>query len=640
MPPCLLAVFFFSADISGTFGQTVYPVLEGADCRSCHNSDGVASATRLQFPEHGASPGVVESFGKGLGRLGPLLLSKPTNRVPHAGGERIKPNSAEANTLKAWVDRLATLAPAEIAQAQKEFAEGGAPARARPALRRLTHTQYNNTVRDLLKDPSAPANQFPPEDFVNGFKNQYESQSVSPLLMESYSAAAERLARSAFRNGDSRGLIGCRPSADCRSRFVASFGLKAFRRPLTPQEHTRYGALFASQSDFLSGTRLTVEAMLQSPHFLFRLEESPNPKWKAYATASRLAYALWDTMPGDALLAAAGRGDLDTVAGVEKTVRVLLSDAKARQALDEFVSQWLRFDRILTAAKDRRKFPAFTRETAFAMTGEARQFAADLVWNNRNFMELFTSEHGYLNGDLAGVYGLPAPAVEFERVAFPADSGRAGILGQALFLAMTAKPDDTSPTARGLFVREQFLCQHVADPPPGVSTNLPPLNEAKPQTNRDRLAMHTTNAGCAGCHNLVDPIGFGFEKFDAIGARRDKATLEFVVEGEKNRDEKRTTVSLPLDTRGWVAGIKSSEFSSPKELGSLLARTPVCQECIVKQYFRWITGSMETQADRALIREVTEDFRRSDFRFQEMIVSLMIRRERTGLGGTDVAHHH
>ena len=207
--------------------------------------------------------------------------------------------------------------------------------------------------------------------------------------------------------------------------------------------------------------------MLQSPNFLFRLDETSDPKWKPYATASRLSYALWDTMPDAELFAAAARGELDTPQGVEKAARRMLDHPRAREALDEFVSQWLRFDRILTASKDRRTFPQFTRETAVAMTEEARRFVGDLVWNDRNFMELFTADYGFVNADLAAIYGVPAPAKEFDRVAFPAGSERAGLLGQALFLALTAKPDDTSPTARGLFVREQFLCQHVPEPPPG-----------------------------------------------------------------------------------------------------------------------------------------------------------------------------
>src|SRR5258708_5862683 len=177
--------------------------------------------------------------------------------------------------------------------------------------------------------------------------------------------------------------------------------------------------------------------------------------------------------------------------------------------------------------RERRAYPQFTPETALAMTQEARRFVADLVWNGVNFTELFTAGYGYPNADLARIYGVRAPAVEFDKVPFPQASQRAGLLGRALFLTLTAKPDETSPTARGLFVREQFLCQHVADPPPGVNTNLPPLNEAQPMTNRERMAMHATNKACAGCHNLVDPIGNGFEKFDAIGQRRDKLKLTF-----------------------------------------------------------------------------------------------------------------
>jgi hypothetical protein len=256
------------------------------------------------------------------------------------------------------------------------------------------------------------------------------------------------------------------------------------------------------------------------------------------------------------------------------------------------------------------------------------------VWNSRNFMELFSAPYAYPNGDLARIYGVEPPANDFERVTLPANSGRAGVLGQAMFLTLTTKPDETSPTARGLFVREQFLCQHVADPPPGVNTNLPPVSEAKPMTNRDRLKVHTENKSCAGCHSLIDPIGFGFEKFDAIGQHRDKLKLTFGQQfGEgKNASRKVSTVEVDLDTSGNVAGIPNSAFSTPAELGAVLAASPQCQECVVKQYFRYVSGRTETPADRPLIRSVLDDFRRSGFRFQEMIISMM-------RGGEDVARH-
>jgi hypothetical protein len=633
------------------FSRSLYPILQNAGCSACHNPDGVASATRLRFPPPTASADRIEAFGKHLVILvdrdhpeDSLLLKKPTKRVAHGGGERIKPGTVEEAALKDWIRTLLALPDDQLALALKyrdDEPEAGEQQRT-VVLRRLTHSQYNNTVRDLLGDQTAPANQFPPEDFVNGFKDQYDAQNLSPLLEEAYSAAAEKLARNVFHGGGTHGLISCRPSAECRDQFISAFGLRAFRRPLDAGEQKRYAKLFEREADFLKGAQLVIEAMLQSPNFLFRLDEASNPKWKPYATASRLSYALWDSMPDTDLMDAAARGALATPSGVEKMARRMLQDPRAHQALDEFVSQWLRFDRILTSSRDRRRYPQFSRETAVAMTEEARQFIADLVWNDRNFMDAFTANYGFVNADLAGIYGVPAPAKEFERVVFPPEAERAGLLGQALFLALSAKPDDTSLTGRGLFVREQFLCQHVPPPPAGVNTNLAPSTEARPQTNRERMSEHVSNASCATCHNLIDPIGFGFEKFDAVGARREKYKLLFRsgYHGDGKRQPPKS-VELPMDTNGWVAGIPDSHFSSPRELGPMLAQAPQCQECMVKQYFRSIAGRMETPADYPAIRRVLDDFRNSQFRFKEAIISLVRNREFPGEEVTvHVARNH
>jgi hypothetical protein len=634
----------------GPFGAGLYQVMEKAACRSCHNPDGVASPTRLHFPEPDAAPEKIESFGKSLvilvDRAQPdksLLLNKPTNRIPHAGGERIKRGSDDETILKAWVQRLTRLSGVELEQAlkyrQQEASGGGQPV-ARTGLRRLTHSEYNHTVRDLLGDQTSPANQFPPEDFVNGFRNQAQAQNLSPLLIEAYSAAAERLARDAFRGGDTRGLIPCKPSADCASRFVREFGLKTFRRPLEASEQKRYEALLKSEKNFVNGAQLVVEAMLQSSNFLFRLDETPDSKWTPYVTASRLSYAIWDTMPDAALFAAAARGDLSTPGGVEKMARRMLDHPHAREALNEFVSQWLRFDRVLTANRDKRKYAQFTHEIAVAMTEEARAFVGDLVWNDGNFMDLFRANYGYPDAGLAAIYGVPAPPQEFERVMFPASSERAGLLGQGLFLTITGKPDDSSPTARGLFVREQFLCQHVPDPPAGVNTNLPPITEAKPQTNRDRMSEHVTNPSCATCHKLIDPIGFGLEKFDGIGARRDKFHLQFQTGRHGEEGSRRAagkTIDLDIDAKGYVAGLPDSQFSSPSQLGALLAQSEQCQECLVKEYFRYTAGRMETAADRPLIRQLLDAFRASQFRFKELIVSTVRLREISNSRGSNYA---
>jgi hypothetical protein len=199
------------------------------------------------------------------------------------------------------------------------------------------------------------------------------------------------------------------------------------------------------------------------------------------------------------------------------------------------------------------------------------------------------------------------------------------LLGQGLFLTLTSKLEDTAPTSRGLFVREQFLCQHVPPPPPGVDTNLPVLDQARPLTNRERLAVHTTDKTCAGCHHLIDPIGFGLEKFDAIGMYREKQKLLFYPDyhSDGGKKAKPKEVLLDMDTSGQVAGLADPQFNSPRQLGELLARTPQCQECIVKQVFRYMTGRQDTRADVPVIRRALEDFRNSGFHYRELVVSLV-----------------
>ena len=606
------------------FAERLYPALQKANCRGCHTEDGVASATRLHFPASDASPADIEAFGRSLQPLvdprnpeASLLVAKPTQRVKHTGGKLFGTGSPEEAALIEWAKFLATASPVSEAPA------GRTPRPAATAMRRLTHSQYNRTVRDLLGDQTNPAASFPPEDFVNGFKNQADAQSIPALLAEAYGAAAEKLARAAFRGGDPNGLIPCKTrDARCRVEFVRQFGLKAFRRPLSAKEVERYAGLHASRKDFLDGCRLTVEAMLQSPNFLYRVERGAT-ETRGYESASRLSYFLWDSMPDAALISAAAAGELGTREGIEKQARRLLADRKAREATDEFVSQWLRFDRLRNTVKDRRLFPLFSPEVALAMTEESRRMVADLVWNDRNFTTLFTAGYGFLNSDLAKLYGFPAPAGEFEKVSFPADSDRAGLTGHGAFLALTSKPEDTSPTSRGLFVREQFLCQHVPDPPPGTNATLPPVSESKPMTNRDRMEVHRANGSCASCHQLIDPIGFGLEKFDAVGQRREKLTLKFFP-GRKEKERKPVTVELALDTAGSISGIPDSEFKSPKELGRVLAASPQCQECVVKQVFRYGYGRLETPADRAAIHAAFEKFRDSGFKFRELLAALAV----------------
>ena len=619
----------------GFFATRVYPVLEEARCRICHTTAGVASGTHIHFPEKDASQKQIELFGLSLSavvnRTDPessLLLMKPTNRVKHTGGLRIQPGTEQEKVLTQWIQYLATTPETSLAGERRRLSDG--PSMQGHMVRRLTHSQYDNTVRDLLGDYSRPASHFPPEDYVDGFKNQLRYQSLPPLLVDAYSTSAEKLALNAFRAGDVNGLIPCKPSGAndtaCRDQFVRRFGLRAFRRPLQDDEFKRYTAAFSVQAKssgkFLEGARMIVEAMLQSPDFLFHLEGGPGGRFADYDIASRLSYLLWDTMPDNALLDSAAKGDLRTAAGREAAARRLLADTRARGALDEFFQEWLRFDRVLNASKEQRRFPEFSLEMAQNMVEETRLLLDHLVWDDRNFMELFTADYAFVSADLASLYKLPTPPGQFELMRFPPDSPRAGLLGEASFLAANAGPTETSPTQRGIFIREQLLCQQVPPPPPNVDTNLPEATADKPLTRRQRMMDHEVNPLCSSCHRLMDPIGFGLESFDALGRYRTHETI--LIEGASGKRGSEKKINLDLDTRGDVAGIPNSEFSDARQLGKILSQSKVCQECMVRQVFRYAYGRMENSGDENTIHQLDAEFQNSGFHFKQLLTGLVM----------------
>jgi cytochrome c553 len=620
------------------FAERVYPALHAAQCQRCHSDNGVASETRLEFPELDAGRDEIKLFGLSLSELidrrqpqQSLLLRKPTKRMKHTGGQRLKPGSVEEAALVDWINYLAGLSDAQLRDARERIAGSRARGLEALAVRRLTHSQYNNTVRDLLGDQVQPASSFPKEDFVSGFKNQLEAQGISPLQAEAYGKAAERLARAAFRGGDQHGLIPGRPEsptdARCAQEFVRQFGLKAFRRPLTGSEVGRYAALCLDEarraSDFLAGATMVVEAMLQSPSFLFRVERGAQSPDVHCELASRLSYFLWDTMPSAELLRAAADGQLAAPEQVESWARRMLDDPRARTAMDEFLAQWMRFDRVLEATRDRRRFREYSAEVAAAMVEETRRLFDHLVWKDENFLEFFTAGYTFVNADLARLYGLPAPSEDFGRVEYPKDSGRSGVLGHGSFLVLTSKPVETSPTARGLFVRNRFLAQEIPPPPAGVNTVLPELTVDRPMTNRERLAVHLNSESCAGCHRLIDPIGLGFEQYNAIGAFQKKMVLQFGGgRGDESRGRRSVSKELDIDSSGYIQGMENSEFSTPRELGRLLAASPACQKAIVKQLFRYAFGRQETVNDQPIIDTLMVKFRDSGFRFRELIVAL------------------
>jgi hypothetical protein len=262
------------------------------------------------------------------------------------------------------------------------------------------------------------------------------------------------------------------------------------------------------------------------------------------------------------------------------------------------------------------------------MAEETRTLLHHLVWNDLNFMEALTADYGFLTSELASLYGLPVPEGQFELVKFPEGARRAGLLGQGTFLASTAGPTDTSPTARGIFVRERLLCQHVPPPPPGVITTLPdPIAEQPPKGRRQLMNEHVVNPTCASCHRLMDPIGFGFEHFDAIGRWRDKEMIQMprpaaaVAVGAARGAP--PPVPVDINSQGEIAGLPGSTFTDAKQLGAILASSPVCQKCIVRQMFRYAYGRLETSADEKTIDDLFAQFKGSGFRFKSLMIALV-----------------
>src|SRR5262245_53164534 len=255
-------------------------------------------------------------------------------------------------------------------------------------LRRLSHFEYNNTVRDLLGDTTRPADAFPPEDTMLGFKDIADAQTVGELLAEYYMNAAEAVAHRAV--ADLPGLLGCAPSASCVDGFVRAFGRRAYRRPLDPgevQALTELYAAVAGQLDAAAGVEAVLQAVLQSPHFLYRIELGGGSASSGAVVpvtqlelATRLASLLWASTPDDALLDAAEHGELATVGQIEAMARRMLDDPRARQATGEFDRQWLELTKLDTLSKDPAAYPAFDAALAAAWKQETEAFVDHVIW--------------------------------------------------------------------------------------------------------------------------------------------------------------------------------------------------------------------------------------------------------------------
>jgi hypothetical protein len=357
--------------------------------------------------------------------------------------------------------------------------------------------------------------------------------------------------------------------------------------------------------------------MLQSPHFLYRVEfgmAEPTSgdvvALTSYEIASRLSYLLWNTMPDSTLFEAADADELRTPEQIEKQARRMLQTPRAREAVKNFHRQWLQLDdiepRISASGKNPEIYPDYYAGLPMLWQRETESFIDYAVFEQgANIETLFTAPYTMMNSELADFYGVTGPTgLEFVRVDL--DPTRyAGFLTHAGLLALLAKPDRSSPIHRGKFVREFLLCQ-PPPPPPDVVPEPPTVDDTK--TTREQFTQHSADALCKGCHQLMDPIGFGFEHFDGIGRYRETewAGLEIDAHGEL----------INTDVDGPYNGVV--------ELAARLASSEQVKECVATQWFRFAYGRGVTEADTCSMDGVQAAFAAADYDIKELIVALTL----------------
>jgi hypothetical protein len=476
--------------------------------------------------------------------------------------------------------------------------------------RRLSRAEYDNTLRDLLNDETRSGFAKLPEDVNDPFDNDVSTQQVSPALIEAAETLAQQAAARAVADpAILASIVPCTPAgpgdADCMRKFVASFGRRALRRPLSTDEIGRYLGLQAfavEKGDFNVGVELVLQAMLQDVEFLYRIEAgTPVPghadvfKLNDFEVATRLSYFLLGTTPGDALLDLAQGGQLSTPEGVRAAAASLLDDPRARQRVERFHALWLGFHQLPHAAD---------------LTGELRTETAALIdrvvfGEPSSYFELFQSEESFLTPFLADHYGLPAPSTPSGEWVSYGDSGRKGILSHGSVLSAGAKFADTSPTQRGIFVRTRLLCQAIVPPPPNVDADNPPPGDGTSDCKVDKYKQHT-QGGCAACHNQYDPIGFGLENYDKAGRYRahDDGNAACLIDGE-----------------GALEGVGA--FNGPGELADLLIDSGELEACVVKQVYRFALGRRETAADGTALTQIAMSFRDGGFAFDQVLMDIV-----------------
>jgi mono/diheme cytochrome c family protein len=416
-----------------------------------------------------------------------------------------------------------------------------------------------------------------------------------------------------------RRIFVCRPlnpadETQCATRIIRTLARRAYRGPVTSIDLQRLLSFYHEErrtGTFESGILAAVQRILASPKFVFRVEGHPDGlapgtvyRLTDYELASRLSFFLWSSIPDDELLNLAGRGRLKSPAVLEQQVRRMLADPKAQALVTNFAGQWLQLRNLQSIVPDNNEFPDFDDNLRQAFRREAELLFQSVMNEDRNVVDLLTADYTFVNERLAKHYGIPnVYGSHFRRVAVT-DETRKGLLGKGGILMVTSHANRTSPVVRGKWILENLLGSPPPPPPPVVPALKERTDAGKPRTMREQMEEHRTNASCASCHKLMDPLGFALENFDAVGAWRTKDAGT------------RIDASSQLFDGSMVDGVVILRQA-------LLRRSEVFVTTLTEKLLTYALGRGLTYHDMPVVRTIVRDAGRTDNRFSTIVLGIV-----------------
>ena len=500
-------------------------------------------------------------------------------------------------------------------------AADAAPVARLASMRRLTESEYRNSIADIFGPAITVQGRFEPYRRIGGLLSASSAiLSISPAGFQAYAQMADGIAGQVTDAKHRAALVACKPAdvkaADdaCTGQVVAQYGMLLFRRPLTAEESAARIKLAhdiaGKTGDFYAGLRYGLASLMAAPDFLFRTEyavlDADGKSWTldAYSRASRLSFLLWDSTPDAALLKAAVDGDLSKPDGVARETGRLMASSRLQAGMRAFYADFLELDTQVT--KDPAFYPKYSEAVASSAREETLHSMLDLTLTRQDDLrDLLTTRKTYLNRTLASVYGVPynfdSEWVPYE---FAPETGRSGIITQVTFLSLFSHPNRSSPTKRGVALMDIFLCQPTPQPPANVDFSIVnDISNPSLKTVRQRLLAHATNPTCAACHTRSDPIGLALENFDSIGQYRTS----------ENGD--------PIDASSSLQG---KSFTGAIGLGQVLHDNPNFPACFARKLFAYGTGGNANLVTPPIYRSFVTAFSDSGYRVPALIKALTV----------------